>query len=297
MKTRRGLWTGLLLICVLVVGVRLAMVTPVSPVAYYSGTLPYVIAHQGGDGLRPGNTMSAFTNAMQLGVDVLEMDVHASLDGQLVLIHDTTVDRTTNGSGSVSRLTLMELKSLDAAYHWPYKRSDERPFRNSGVQIPLLSEVLQSFPDTRYVIEIKQFQPSIVLDLCTMLTDHDVLDQTLVASTDGETILDFRQRCPTVATSSYADEITWFLAFHYTGLLRLYQAVSNAFQVPTHFEGYELIDKKFVEGARSRGMHVEAWTINEVGTMQGLLDAGVSGIITDYPDRLLALMDKLRAGE
>ena len=286
-----------MLVCVLVVGIRFAMGSEMPPVAYYSGAMPYAIAHQGGDGLRPGNTMPAFNNAMELGVDVLEMDVHASLDGQLVLIHDTTLERTTDGEGSVSAKTLMELKALDAAFHWPYKRSDKRPYRNSGVQIPLLSEVLNSFPDTRYVIEIKQFKPSIVLDLCAMLTDYDVLDRTLVASTDGATILSFRQHCPTVATSSYSTEITWFVAFHYTWLLPLYQAHSNAFQVPTHFEGYQLIDKSFVEAARSRGLHVEAWTINDVETMQNLLDAGVSGIITDYPDRLLVLLDNWRRDE
>ena len=297
MKAKSLFWLALLSICILLVGIRLANVSPLPPVAYYSGSMPYVIAHQGGDGLRPGNTMHAFQHAMDLGVDVLEMDVHASLDGQLVLIHDTTVDRTTNGKGSISGQTLMELKALDAAFHWPYERLEERPYRNSGVQIPLLSEVLQSFPDTRYVIEIKQFQPSIVKDLCNMLTDYKVLDRALVASTDGETILAFRQACPTVATSSYSNEIAWFLVSHHTGLLALYQAVSNAFQVPTHLGSYALIDQKFVESARTRGVHVEAWTINDVETMHSLIDAGVSGIITDYPDKLLALTSRTRKGE
>lgn len=297
MKAKSRIWLGVLTLCVVLAGFRLASVSPLPPAAYYSGNLPYVIAHQGGNGLRPGNTIVAFNKAMELGVDVLEMDVHASVDGQLVLIHDTTVERTTNGSGDVSSLTLVELKALDAAYHWPFNRSDSRPFRNSGVQIPLLSEVLQSFPDKRYVIEIKQFQPSIVQELCNMLTQFQVLDRTMVASTDGDTIRNFRQRCPRVATSSYSNEIAWFLAFHHTGLLAMYQAVSNAFQVPTHFGSYQLIDKSFVDGARSAGLHIEAWTINDVKTMQVMLDAGVSGVITDYPDKLLELMEKIREGE
>ena len=292
MKSWSRMWKSLLGIIVLLLVYRFATVSTLEPVAYFSGKLPYVIAHQGGDGLRPGNTMHAFENAMALGVDVLEMDVHASLDGELVLIHDTTLDRTTNGSGYVKDLTLSELKALDAGYYWPYDKPGKHPFRNSGVQIALLSEVLESFPDTRYIIEIKQFQPSVVKPLCQILESYNVLNTALVASTDADTMLAFRKQCPGVATSSFSSEITWFLAYHYTGLIALYQGVSNAFQVPTHFNGLELIDEKFIAHARQRGVHVDAWTINTVETMQRLLDAGVSGIITDYPDRLVGLMNQ-----
>jgi len=297
MKSSIRFWLAVLSIGVLFVVYRLMIVSPLAPMAYFSGDMPYVIAHQGGDGLRPGNTMRAFENAMTLGVDVLEMDVHASSDGELVLIHDTTLDRTTNGSGNVKDFTLRQIKALDAGFHWPHDPSDGHPFRNTGVQVPQLSEVLKAFPETRYIIEIKQFKPSIVQALCRTLGRFSVLDRTVVASTDADTMLDFREQCPGVATSSYSSEITWFLAFHYTGLIDLYAPVSNVFQVPTHFKNYQLITESFVNNAKKQGVFIDAWTINKVATMRKLLEAGVSGIITDYPDRLLGLMDEMREGQ
>ncbi len=126
---------------------------------YYVGaTRTLVIAHQGGDGVWPGDTMFAFEKAVEIGSDVLEKDAHITKDGQIVLMHDEEVDRTTDGTGLIEELTLDEIKNLDAAYDWTIDDGKTFPYRGQGIQVPTLDEVFQRFPNMRYVIEIKQTQ-------------------------------------------------------------------------------------------------------------------------------------------
>jgi glycerophosphoryl diester phosphodiesterase len=113
-----------------------------------------VIAHQGGDGLRPSNTLAAFEHAVALGVDVLEMDVHLTRDGALVVMHDATVDRTTNGSGALAALSLAQVRELDAGFHWPYD-GEPRPYRGRGLGVPTFAEIAAAFPGHRLNVEIK----------------------------------------------------------------------------------------------------------------------------------------------
>ena len=116
------------------------MSLPAPEYLYYSGSLKYplVIAHQGGDGLWPGNTLFAYQNAAKLGVDVLEMDIHITKDGKLVLMHDETVDRTTDGTGEIESMTLAELKQLDAGYSWTPDEGKTFPFRGQGITMTTL---------------------------------------------------------------------------------------------------------------------------------------------------------------
>ena len=298
MKLKSRNWLLMAVVILFIIGIKSISTYKLKPVEYFSGSLPYVVAYQGGEGLRPGNSMLAFQNARALGVDVLEMDLHGSRDGELVLIHDDSVDRTTNGSGKIKNMSLVELKALDAGYHWPFARSEDRPYRDAGVKIPRLSEVFEAFPDSRYLIEIKQQEPSIVTQLCAMLTRYDVLGSTMIASADEQTLSDFRTTCPTGITSSYSSELYWFLAYHYLGLVRLYQPASYVLQVPTHIAGYSVMNEKLVSSAARRGMHIDVFLAgNEMpgdgSAMQVLLDQGVSGIVSAYPDRLLKLMGRL----
>src|SRR5215208_4117973 len=124
--------------------------------SYYENlSRPLVIAHQGGDGVWPGDTMYAFENAVAIGADVLEMDAHVTKDGQIVLMHDEEVDRTTDGTGLIEDLTLEHLKQLDAAYKWSTDDGKTFPYRGQGIQVPMLEELFPTFPEMRYVIEIK----------------------------------------------------------------------------------------------------------------------------------------------
>src|SRR5690349_7341594 len=148
MRSRRLLTSIIIILTALVL---ISILMPDAPTsAYYSGIQrPLVIAHQGGDGIWPGDTMFAYEKAVELGADVLEMDAHITKDGQIVLMHDEKVDRTTNGKGLIEDLTLDELKQLDAAYQWTNDDSKTFPYRGKGIQVPILEQLFQKFPQMR----------------------------------------------------------------------------------------------------------------------------------------------------
>lgn len=249
------------------------------------------IAHQGGNHLRPGDTMVAFRHAVELGVDVLEMDVHATRDGVLVVIHDDTVDRTTNGAGAVSDLTLEELRSLDAGYNWPlHLETDERPYRGAGVTIPTLEEVLREFPSMPMVIEIKQADPPIVEAFGEMLRQYGRAGNTIVASFHPAVMEDFRGQFPEFATAGVEPEIRRFFVMNKLFLGGLFHPEMDAFQVPERFGNLTVITPRFVRVAKRRGLDVHVWTVNNPDDMERMLDAGVDGIMTDRPDLLMAVL-------
>lgn len=256
------------------------------------GEGPLVMAHQGGERLWPSNTMLAYENAVALGVDVLEMDVHATADGALVLIHDETVDRTTGASGAVKELTLAEIKALDAGYYWTADEGQTYPYRDQGVTMATLEEVLTAFPDVPLNIEIKQREPSIVAPLCQMLRDFGAVDRVLVASFHPEAMDDFRATCPEVATSMVEDEIRPFYVLNLLFLGGIYRPPATAFQVPEYAGNLHVVTRRFVDGAHDHNVAVHVWTVNETADMQRLLDLGVDGIITDRPDRMLELLGR-----
>lgn len=252
-----------------------------------------VIAHRGGRQLRPENTLIAFRNAVELGVDALELDIHGTRDGTLVVIHDGTVDRTTNGAGAVSDLTIEEIKALDAGYNWPVREdSADHPYRDTGVTIPTLDEVLTAFPDTPIVIEIKQADPSIVEMFGLMLREHDRARNTIVASFHPEVMEEFRRTFPEFATSGAEPEIRRFYVLNKLFLGRSFQPVMDAFQVPERSGNLRIVTPRFVRVAQSRGIAIHVWTVNDVENMERMVSAGVDGIITDRPDRLLELLGR-----
>jgi glycerophosphoryl diester phosphodiesterase len=271
----------------------LAWTSPPVPAYGFFADLPpvAVIAHQGGERLWPSNTMYAYTRAEALGVDVLEMDVHSSADGVLVLIHDDTVDRTTNGSGRVNDQTLVELQALDAGYYWT---EDEQsyPFRDMGIVMPTLEEVFAAFPGVLMNIEIKQETPPIEEALCDLIHRFGKEDEVLIASFMPEVMDRFREICPSIATSGTEPEILPYYVLSRLGLSAIYRSPATAFQVPEYNGSLRVISPGFVRGTRRHNIAVHVWTVNEEEDMQRMLDAGVDGIITDRPDRLMALLGR-----
>lgn len=252
---------------------------------------PLVIAHQGGDGERPSNTMVAFQHAVDIGVDILEMDIHSTADGVLVVIHDDTIDRTTDGSGRVNDFTFEELQQFDAAYNWPTlaEESDrtDRPYRGQGITIPALDEVLTAFPQMRMVIEIKQVEPPIHQDLCDMLREYNLQEQVVVASFRPEAMYAFREVCPEVATAGVEEEILPFYFLMRVGLAGAYQPTAHVFSVPETARGLPVTTPGFVRAAADMNVAVQPWTINSDEAMDRILALDVQGIITDYPTRLM----------
>jgi len=256
------------------------------------GRRPLVIAHRGGAGLWPENTIYAFEHASELGVDVLELDVRATADGQLVVIHDERVERTTDGAGAVSALALAELKRLDAGFRWTPDGGRTFPLRGRGLSVPTLAEVFERFPQARFNIEPKQQTPSVVAPLCRLLRERAMTNSVIVASFRAAVLDEFRAACPEVATSASTAEATRFLALYKTGLGDSYSPPMSALQVPEYAGGVQVLTGGFVAAAHRRGLEVHAWTINDAGDMRRLLGLGVDGIITDYPDRLLELLGR-----
>ena len=285
---------GALLIIVLIVAaalVAVALLTPPAPeFAFFESDRPMVIAHQGGEGLRPSNTLIAFENAVALGVDVLEMDVHSTADGALVLIHDDTVDRTTDGTGRVNDFTLAELQQLDAGEYWTADDGATTPYRGQGVRIPTLDEVLTAFPQMKFNIEIKQVEPSIAASLCEALRAHDLTDRTLVASFHPTAMNEFRAACPEVASSMVEDEIRPFFILNTIFLGALYSPPGAAFQVPEYSGSLHVLTPRFVRGAHGNNVAVHPWTIDDPADMARFLDMGVDGIITDRPDLMIEVI-------
>lgn len=255
---------------------------------------PLVMAHRGGAGLWPENTMYAFSHAVEMGVDVLEIDMHSTADGALVIIHDHTVERTTNGTGRVNSLTLAQLKALDAGYHWSNGQDGRFPFRGQGITVPTLQEVFKAFPNMRFNIDIKQEQPSLVRPFCRMIRESGMTGKVMVASFKPEVLDEFRRECTEVATSASAADVRAFLSLTAAQPGAAHVPVAQALQVPEYAGGLRVLTREFVEAAHQRHLQVHAWTINDEAAMRRLLDLGVDGIITDFPDRLIALLERER---
>jgi glycerophosphoryl diester phosphodiesterase len=249
------------------------------------------MAHRGGAGLWPENTAHAFAGAVALGVDVLEMDLHSTADGALVVIHDASVERTTNGAGRVNALTLAELKRLDAGYRWTTDGGRTHPFRGKGITVPTLREVLEAFPRTRLNIDIKQAEPSLVKPFCRLLGESRASERVTVASFSSRTLAEFRRECPAVATSASADEV-----FALAGELQAGRGVASgearfrAVQVPESLAGRGWLTAELIAAVHRARVEVHVWTVNDEAGMRRMLAIGVDGIMTDYPDKLIALL-------
>ena len=292
MKLKPWQITALLFIAVLA-GIRL-LSNPAPEHPYYTAdsNRPLVIAHQGGDGLWPGNTMFAYQNAADLGVDVLEMDLHITSDGVLVLMHDETVDRTTDGAGEIEAMTLDELKQLDAGYDWSSDDGASFPFRGQGITVPTLEEVFTAFPEYRMTIEIKKTNAAMTKPFCETIRAYNMEDKILVASFHDERLKEFRTECPEVATSSAKNETTVFVLLTKAFLGGFYSPKFYSLQVPEESGGITVMTEAFVRAAHARNLAVEPWTINDEETMRKFIEWGVDGLITDRPDIMLNVLGR-----
>jgi len=251
---------------------------------------PLVFAHRGGGGLYPENTLEAFRYSAQMGVDVLELDIHSTSDGALVVMHDATLDRTTNGTGRVNQMTLAELKKLDAGYHFTPDGGKTFPFRARGVTIPTLQEIFDALPAQTFNVEPKQAEPSVTNPLCEMIRARNMTDKVIVGSFRQRAIDEFRAACAEVATAGTPSEVRDFLALYKLGLGESYSPPMQVLQIPERLGSLQIVSEDFVKTARRLNLQVHVWTVNETDDMRRLIEMRVDGIMTDYPDRLLGLL-------
>lgn len=251
---------------------------------------PLVMAHRGGAGLGPENTMEVLRKAQGLGVDVLEIDIRTTADGEFAVIHDSKVDRTTDGSGAVAEMTLKDLQSLDAGHDFSMDGGATFPYRGQGIRVPTLTEVLRTFPSSNINIEAKQIAADFAEPLCSTVRAGAGPDNILIASVSGEFIERFRQVCPEFPTSASFIEVTKFLSYQKIGVAQSFSPSMNAMQVPVRLPAVDIVTEDFVTSARERGLEVHAWTVNDEERMRELIRMGVGGIITDRPDLLLSIL-------
>jgi glycerophosphoryl diester phosphodiesterase len=283
----------LILTALLLLGlIFLLLFTPDAPAKpYYTNFKPpLVIAHQGGDGVWPGDTLYAFENAVKIGADVLEMDAHITKDSQIVLMHDEKVDRTTDGTGLIEDLTLPELKQLDAAYKWSKDDGKAFPYRGQGIQVPTLEELFEKFPEMRYVIEIKSTQNPIDKPLCDLIRRHDLQDNVVIASFHDEPMQNFRKTCPEVATSASRGEVTKFVLLGKVFLSGLvapqYQSIQPPYD-PSESMNIPIMTQRFIREAHAKNVAVEP------DLMKQYIEWGVDGIMTDRPDLMIKVLKEL----
>jgi glycerophosphoryl diester phosphodiesterase len=267
-------------------------------------------AHQGGAYEWPSSTLLAVRNALKAGATAIELDVHATADGELVVCHDATVDRTTNGHGAIAELTLAELQQLDNAYWFipgsdvaPGHPPDEYPLRGRApedpdLRIATLREVLELCPGVVLNLDIKQTAPAVAPyeePLARLLAEYERDDDVIVASFLDIATERFAACAPGVATSAGTVATgTFWRAVHDGAQPPPLRAL--AFQVPEYYGETLVVDEQFVGGAHEAGIAVHVWTVDDEPSMARLLDLGVDGIITDLPTTLAALLADRGAG-
>lgn len=240
-----------------------------------------VFAHRGGADLAPENTIPAFDRAVALGVDGIELDVRLTRDGEVVVIHDAELDRTTDGRGPVEALTADELARFDAGYRFGPDRGF--PWRGRGATIPRLRDVLARFPDTPFIIELKGRNPELARAAVEVVSAAGALDRVCFGGFWDATVRAARAAAEGVCTSAARGEIRWALYRSYVAW-PLGRQPYAAFQVPESSNGTRVVSPRFVQHVRRAGRLVQVWTVNDAADIRRLAAWGVDGVITDRPD-------------
>jgi len=234
----------------------------------------WIIAHRGASGHAPENTLAAFERAIELGAPFIETDVRLTRDARFVAIHDSTLERTTDGRGSVHDFSLAELRQLDAGRWFGAQFAGQR--------IPTLDEIL-AFAQQRdivFYLDIKYLGAwGMHHALAAALEQPETAARTIVISFDPDALMTLRRLNPSIMLGLLAEKMEGDLVQKALG--------AGARQICPR---WDLVTREFVERAQHGDLHVVPWTVNHAPEMRRLVDAGVNGIITDFPDRLRGVL-------
>jgi glycerophosphoryl diester phosphodiesterase len=237
-----------------------------------------VIAHRGASGAAPENTLAAFELAVRQGADAFELDVRLTADGVPVVLHDPTLERTTDRAGPLAALRLADLRNIDAGFTFSPDGGRTFPFRAADVAIPSLTEVLRGFPDIPVLLELKEVAAQ--GPVRQLLIEEKAVDRCVVASEHLAALQVFRES--PFATAASAAEI---------GVLYravLFRRVPSSLpyrllSVPVRHRGLPVPTRAFVGAARGLGCPVHVWTVNDAATARLLWGRGVAGMVTNFP--------------
>jgi glycerophosphoryl diester phosphodiesterase len=235
---------------------------------FFDSARPLVFAHRGGSALAPENTMAAFANGLALGADGLELDVHLSRDGVVVVHHDHTLDRTTALRGPVAARDAAEL---------------------SAAGVPRLADALRAHRDTRVIVELKVNSPELAEAFVDIVRAADAVERVCAGSFGRRVLRTIRALEPAIATSAAREEVRWFL---YRSWLRCAptRTTYGGFQVPEMAGSTRVVSPNFVRCAHRAGLAVQVWTVDREDDARRLLEWGVDALITDRPDVIVPIV-------
>jgi glycerophosphoryl diester phosphodiesterase len=298
-RSRRGRYVlaGVLVLLAVLAAVRALTVQPRPARAYLNipGRKVVVLGHQGSSGNAPSNTLESFDLALKQGADVLELDVNLTKDGQVVVSHDETIDRMSNGKGWIKSMTLAELRQYDFGYGFSPDGGKTFPYRGKGVFIPTLQQVFERYPGVPVNIEIKQVDPPMEQQVWDLIEKYGMQEKVLINSFPSEPT-DRWTALVGDKTAIGADkaQMMTFAAYYLPHLTWLYHPQADAFQIPVSQKlgpfTIHLDTKRLVDAAHKLGIKVHYWTINDEATMRHLVEIGADGIITDFPERAVKVL-------
>jgi glycerophosphoryl diester phosphodiesterase len=247
-----------------------------------------VIAHAGGEGLGPANTLVAMRASMAAGADVNDADIHVTADGVLVAIHDDTVDATTDGKGFVRDMTLAQLRSLDAGQSFAGPNNDF-PFRGKGVTISTIEEVLTAFPNTLTSLEFKDDSGPAPEILCTLLRRLGRTKNVYISSDMDPAIDQFKLDCPEVPTTVTDAMVPTLLEARSSGKpwcspVPIGQPPFSADRKPT---------KESMKWSHDHGLANFTWTVDDPDTLRYLAEIGMDAVYTRRPDIARKIVDQV----
>lgn len=249
--------------------------------------MPRIVAHRGDSEYFPENTLPAFQSAFDLGVDVIETDVHLSKDGHIVIWHDPTLDRNTDGTGTIESHTLSELKAFDAGYAFTRDGGRTYPFRGKGIQLATLDEALKALPEAKFNIDLKSQEEGIVSAYLDVIRKNHAEDRVCTASFHLNNLRKLRTAAPDLLTSISTLEVIPLVLRQKLHILPDKFGKKTIFQIPTKQFGVNIVTPAFVSEMHKRDAVVMVWTINESKDMEYLFSIGVDTIMTDNPRLLI----------
>ena len=230
--------------------------------------------------------MPALDNGLALGADGLEIDVQLAADGIPVVIHDTTLDRTTDRTGPVKALTAAQLASVDAGFR--FELDGQFPFRGRGIGVPLLDDVLARHSTTRLIVEMKGGDPELARAVAASIRKASATNRVCVGSFYQGSIDAIRAEHPDVITSASQSEARWTLHRSWVRWPSVSEQPYVAFQVPEHAGRMRVVSPAFVRQVHKQRHVLQVWVVNDRDDIWRLLDWGVDGIISDRPDIAVA---------
>ncbi len=261
---------------------------------FLSGPEPRLFGHRGASAVVPENTLEAFRTALEVGAAYLEMDVHSSADGQIMVIHDSSVSRTTERRGRIENMNFDAIRRLDAGYQFTPDHGRTFPYRGRGLVIPTLEEVLVAFHEARLNIEIKRSREGIEAGVLELIAKYGASERVVIAAQEHDILERFRALDSKILTSFSKLEVREFLSRARSKKdLSDYRPPGFALQVPEYFGLRRVLSPCLIAAAHRVGLEVHVWTVNQPLQIGRLIDWGVDGIMSDDPERALKAVDAL----